>query len=53
MDWDIHFMWNPTFQQMIGKTAIGRATIETLKLNRQPLQNLRKALVAVGVHPPS
>ena len=53
MEWEGHFIWNNTFQQIIGKTAIGRVTIETLKLNRQPLQNLRKALVAVGVHPPT
>ncbi len=53
MEWETHFIWNNTFQLMIGKTAIGRATIETLKLNRPPLQNLRKALVAVGVHPPT
>jgi hypothetical protein len=53
MEWETHFMWNNNFQQIIGKTVIGRVTIEILKLNRQPLQNLRKALVAVGVHPPS
>ena len=38
---------------MIGKTAIGRCTIEALKVNRRQVKNLRKALIAIGEHPPN
>jgi hypothetical protein len=37
---------------IIGRTATGRATIEALHLNRPELLNLRRALRAVGAHPP-
>lgn len=52
MIWNDHFAWNETFTIVIGKTAIGRATVEALKLNRQPLKNLRRALVSIDEHPP-
>ena len=52
MIWDIHFTWDETLTFIIGKTAIGRATIEALKLNRYQLRNLRRALIAIGEHPP-
>lgn len=52
MNWEEHFIWDETFTLMIGKTAIGRATIEALKLNRRPLTNLRRALIAINEHPP-
>jgi HNH endonuclease len=52
MLWDDHFIWDYTLTSIIGKTAIGRATIEALKLNRRPLINLRRALIAIGEHPP-
>jgi hypothetical protein len=32
-------------------TAIGRATVEALQLNRQELVNLRRLLYAAGEHP--
>jgi hypothetical protein len=31
--WERHFHWNSTKTQIIGRTAIGRATINALKLN--------------------
>jgi hypothetical protein len=31
--WERHFYWNSTKTQIIGRTAIGRATINALKLN--------------------
>jgi len=40
------------FTEVIGLTPTGRATIETLKLNRKGVINLRWALFAVGKHPP-
>lgn len=37
---------------ILGTTASGRVTAETLKLNRQELKNLRKLLAEAGKHPP-
>lgn len=51
-DWKDHFEWNNEATLIIGTTAIGRATIDTLLLNRLPLQILRKAFIAFGIHPP-
>ncbi len=52
MVWDDHFLWNEALTALIGKTAIGRVTIEAVRLNRRPLKNLRRALIAIGEHPP-
>lgn len=52
MVWNDHFMWDETTTTIIGITAIGRATIEALKLNRQEVKNLRFALISIGIHPP-
>lgn len=40
--WREHFAWNETYELVVGLTAAGRATVETLKLNRTELVNLRK-----------
>ncbi len=50
--WLQHFTWDESFTQIMGQTATGRATVETLKLNRPELVNLRRVLYAVGEHPP-
>jgi hypothetical protein len=52
MPWNEHFIWSPDFLNIIGITAIGRATIEALELNRIGLINFRRALSKLGVHPP-
>lgn len=52
MNWDEHFIWDNYFTSIIGKTATGRVTIEAIKLNRLQLKNLRRALLAIGEHPP-
>jgi hypothetical protein len=52
-DWNEHFCWSKDFLLVIGLTPIGRATVEILRLNRQPLVNLRKALYGLGEHPPT
>jgi hypothetical protein len=52
MQWNEHFIWDLSLTIILGKTAIGRATIEALKLNRLPIKNLRRALIAIGEHPP-
>lgn len=32
-DWDEHFEWSKTFAKVLGKTPVGRATVERLKMN--------------------
>lgn len=51
-NWNEHFTWNSEYNLIIGTTPIGRATIETLKLNRNGVVNLRLVLYKVGEHPP-
>ena len=50
--WKTHFAWSPDFLYLIGLTPIGRATIERLKLNREGVVNLRRALYKLDKHPP-
>jgi len=52
-NWSEHFIWNEDHSLIIGTTPTGRATLDTLKLNREGLPNLRKVLKAAGKHPPS
>jgi hypothetical protein len=52
--WNEHFRWSSDGLRVIGKTPIGRATVNTLQLDRNPRAILvRKAWVLVGWHPPS
>lgn len=50
--WRDHFAWNEDFTLIVGLTPTGRATVETLQLNREGLVNLRQILYAMGEHPP-
>jgi len=47
------YIWNEDFTLIIGLTPTGRATVETLQLNREGLVNLRRLLYAMGEHPPA
>lgn len=49
--WREHFTWNEDLTIVVGLTATGRATVEVLHLNRQPVVNLRQMLATVGKHP--
>lgn len=51
--WEDHFGWDESFTRVLGLTPVGRATVMELCLNREGLVNLRRALRAFGVHPPS
>ena len=51
--WAQHFHWSADFLLIQGQTAIGRATLEALRMNRLELVNLRRALLAIGRHPPA
>lgn len=50
--WTDHFAWNDDATLILGLTPTGRATVETLRLNRPGLVNLRRILAAAGEHPP-
>lgn len=50
--WHEHFSWNEDFSLVIGLTPRGRATVETLQLNREGVVNLRRVLYGIGEHPP-
>ena len=50
--WSDHFQWSEDTLTIMPLTAIGRATIIRLQLNRTGAINVRRALLALGeVHP--
>jgi hypothetical protein len=51
--WGRHFLWSEDALVIVGRTATGRATVAALHLNRVERVNLRRALGAVGEHPPT
>jgi hypothetical protein len=51
--WNDHFIWSEDGLYLIGLTAVGRATIELLTLNRQRIIHIRAADVLVERHPPA
>ena len=50
--WPEHFAWSEDHLRIIGVTPTGRATVMLLHLNRASLLRLRRALIAINVHPP-
>jgi 5-methylcytosine-specific restriction endonuclease McrA len=50
--WADYFAWSEDCTLILGTTPTGRATVETLHLNRPGLVNLRRVLFAAGEHPP-
>ena len=50
--WPQHFAWSADGQQIIGLTAVGRATVNALQLNHVSLVNARRLWVGAGWHPP-
>lgn len=50
--WQEHFAWTTEGDRIIGLTAIGRATVIALNLNRPSLVKARQVWVAAGWHPP-
>lgn len=51
--WSLHFLWSDHFTLLIGRTPIGRATIDRLKMNRPVLVQARERWVEGGYHPPT
>jgi hypothetical protein len=48
--WDRHFRWAGAI--LVGRTAVGRTTIEVLEINSPDRVRLRQALIDEGVFPP-
>lgn len=48
-NWSQHFQWNGVI--LVGLTPIGRATIETLDLNRRIILAIREEEILLGRHP--
>jgi HNH endonuclease len=49
--WYDHFRWSEDGAHIIGLTAIGRATVETLKMNNAYIVPARRHWVEAGWHP--
>jgi hypothetical protein len=50
-EWKAHFKWLGA--KLVGMSAIGRATITVLDINRAPRVVVRQTLIEEGVFPPS
>jgi hypothetical protein len=51
-EWGAHFTWSAECLWVIGLTAVGRATIVALALNRERIIRIRAADQIAGRHPP-
>ncbi len=51
-NWHDHFIWSEDGATITGRTANGRATVVTLKLNHPLIVAARSIWVSVGLHPP-
>lgn len=51
-DWDEHFIWNETYDRIVGVTSAGRATVAALNLNRPSLVHARQLWIIAGWHRP-
>jgi hypothetical protein len=49
--WGDHFLW--IGPQIVGRTSIGRVTIDVLQINHTDSLRLRSALIAEGLFPPA
>lgn len=50
--WHDHFLWNDGGIRVQGKTAIGRATVDRLKMNQERIIRVRRNWIVSGTHPP-
>ena len=50
--WNEHFAWTDSGTRIRDRTAVGRATVRALRLNRSLLVQARRAWVKAGLHPP-
>ncbi len=52
-EWHEHFRWVDGGKHIEGQTAIGRATVNLLRLNRPLLVRSRERWIKAGWHPPT
>lgn len=50
--WHEHFEWSSDGVFVIGRTSIGRATVDVLKMNNEYIVPARRRWISVGWHPP-
>lgn len=50
--WEDHFGWVESGRFAVGRTAVGRATVVLLRLNRAVLVQARERWIEAGWHPP-
>ena len=50
--WNEHFRWSPDGTLILGLTPIGRATVDTLRLNNDLAVEVRRNWVLADWHPP-
>jgi hypothetical protein len=51
-DWKQHFAWQSGGLDIVGRTAIGRATVAVLRLNDSYHQPARSLWIMAGIYPP-
>ena len=51
--WSEHFVWEEDGTHIVGLTAVGRATIQTLQMNNAVIVPARQRWVSAGWHPPN
>ena len=51
--WVDHFGWSPDGVRVIGRTPIGRVTVECLRMNNSLAVQVRRHWVGAGWHPPA
>jgi len=51
--WSDHFGWSPDGTAVVGRSLIGRATVEALRLNNEYIMATRRIWVAAGWWPPT
>jgi len=51
-DWNDHFRWSDDLGTIVGRTAIGRATVAALEMNHKRVVQIRLLWAALGLHPP-
>jgi hypothetical protein len=51
--WEEHFAWEVQGTLIVGRTPIGRATVNQLQLNRPILVRARELWIQAGWHPPA
>jgi hypothetical protein len=50
--WKDHFRWSRDAARIVARTAVGRATVKVLRLNRPTLVAARRIWVRYDLHPP-